>query len=714
MCSLCKPTLAPPTLFPDRHLSSVLQNTDIMDSLHDDIKRHLNSLPVGICIPPTDEGQEKLEWLSRAPGPRGEHRYAEDAAAVRGNSLSIKNSKLLGVSVETLNRWFQGVHLTRIAPITPTTARDYPLFRNHGTLACTETDRLAALNKSYWYSSPPEDLNVCPSNLIVKTDKTRIVRDFSHHKAGINSALANRSVDYATLDLFAAPLQPRDFMAGIDFQDCFLHWLVAPEDRRLLGLRHPTSGQLGTYLFLPFGLGPSPGENDRSVKEVLKIIRYWCPTVHIVDFVDDLRLAIPGADRAVLSDAVTRALAILAAIGVRFHTKESKLFWPTRCIPFLGFLIDTEAFVIRITPEKLAKALASLRPFVSHALHGARHPHNLMLMDLVKLVGFLNFLAPIIPGGEACLRSSWRVINSMDPHSAWAQGKKFNPKISMTEEATIDLRWWHRAISSVPVRPLIRLAGTTFFWHSRLKNSEALAEATPPHIRVVVHSDASATGLGYTIDEKAFSRHWQPSEVNRSSNWKELRAVLEPWISQPELLRGKLVIAKTDNATAAGYANIGAGSSPQLAELARELKLIEVELGSFILCSHISGRYNSTADALSRLIPTSDLPEIGPSALIGKRAWSRIRNFSTSERILTPPHSQVDEVIENLLRNSAPGTLALLPMRPAHPWIRSLKGLSKLHTFPRGQRLFSRGYANSAGTTCATKEPFGLFSSPSW
>ena len=144
-----------------------------------------------------------------------------------------------------------------------------------------------------------------------------------------------------------------------------------------------------------------------------------------------------------------------------------------------------------------------------------------------------------------------------------------------------------------------------------------------PHRRAVVHTDASASGLGYTVDNQAFSRQWQPSEINRSSNWKELRAVLEPWISHPELLRGKLVISKTDNATAAGYANIGAGSSPQLAELARGLKLIEVDLGSFVLCSHISGVCNSTADALSRLTPTSDLPTVGPHVLIGKKPGAK-------------------------------------------------------------------------------------------
>ena len=49
-------------------------------------------------------------------------------------------------------------------------------------------------------------------------------------------------------------------------QDCLFHWLVAPSRRRYLGVRHPLSGVLGVYPFLPFGLGPSPWV-ERPVRE---------------------------------------------------------------------------------------------------------------------------------------------------------------------------------------------------------------------------------------------------------------------------------------------------------------------------------------------------------------------------------------------------------------------------------------------------------------
>ena len=208
-----------------------------MDCSQERIKVQLKTLPPGLLLPPPDEFMDKFAWLASAPGPQDLHRIREDTVAARGNSLSIANSRLLGISEDTIRRWFRGVSLLKSSVISPAIVPDYPLFRQHGELAGIETDRLAGLMKSIWYAQPPKDLNVCPSNLVIKTDRVRIVHDFSHPQAGINSALENRGVDYATIDRFIKPLRRHDFMAGIDFQDCFLHWLVAPEGRRLQGIR---------------------------------------------------------------------------------------------------------------------------------------------------------------------------------------------------------------------------------------------------------------------------------------------------------------------------------------------------------------------------------------------------------------------------------------------------------------------------------------------
>ena len=79
-------------------------------------------------------------------------------------------------------------------------------------------------------------------------------------------------------------------MAGLDFQDCFLHWKIHPTCRRLLGVRHPITRQFGVFLFMPFGLGPAPGINDRNISQVIVVCKRAVKDIEVSAFVDDLRL----------------------------------------------------------------------------------------------------------------------------------------------------------------------------------------------------------------------------------------------------------------------------------------------------------------------------------------------------------------------------------------------------------------------------------------
>ena len=113
-------------------------------------------------------------------------------------------------------------------------------------------------------------------------------------------------------------------MGGVDFQDCFLRWLVAAAHRRFLGVRHPLSGVLGVYLFLPFGLGPSPGWNDGCVKAALSVARARFLSMHIVDFVGDIRLVDESGEHDALAQGMTGLMSLLGDMGARYHTKGGK------------------------------------------------------------------------------------------------------------------------------------------------------------------------------------------------------------------------------------------------------------------------------------------------------------------------------------------------------------------------------------------------------
>ena len=130
---------------------------------------------------------------------------------------------------------------------------------------------------------------------------------------------------------------------------------MAPACRRYLRVRHPLTGVLGAYLFLPFGLGPSPGWNDRCVKAVFDVARPQCPTLRIVDFAGDIRLVGATGEHDALAAGTAGLMSLLDQMGIRFHTKEGKGWWPTRSIPWLGFGIYTRSNVVRMGERKVEK-----------------------------------------------------------------------------------------------------------------------------------------------------------------------------------------------------------------------------------------------------------------------------------------------------------------------------------------------------------------------
>ena len=59
--------------------------------------------------------------------------------------------------------------------------------------------------------------------------------------------------------------------------------------------------------------------------------------------------------RAQLFCTVARFMEMLPELGVRFHTKESKRWWPRQSVPLLDFRVDAKTMRVRI-PEGLGSS----------------------------------------------------------------------------------------------------------------------------------------------------------------------------------------------------------------------------------------------------------------------------------------------------------------------------------------------------------------------
>ena len=103
-----------------------------------------------------------------------------------------------------------------------------PSFRDQPEVAASELERPSAAGKIHWY--PREcrapDLQARPSLLIVKPGKNLLVCDWPNPAYGLNGFPINTPVVYGDMDGFLRMLTREAHMAGLDFRDCFLHWLA--------------------------------------------------------------------------------------------------------------------------------------------------------------------------------------------------------------------------------------------------------------------------------------------------------------------------------------------------------------------------------------------------------------------------------------------------------------------------------------------------------
>ena len=547
--------------------------------------------------PLNEETRLRLCSVQNAPGPRDRWRKAEDVTAATGNSLSPTACRGAGVEDRFLKLWFRGIELEARTMPDRVQIDDYPSVRQQAEVAGEELDRLTALGKIHWYQldSPPPDLRVCPSQLIVKPDKVRLVHDWSNPQYRLNSLLSNPPVAYGSMDSFLAVVSPGGYMAGLDLQDCFMHWLVSPRCRRWLGVRHPVTRQLGCYLFLPFGLGPSPGWNDACVKEVLRVCLRSQPKLYIVDFVDDLRLTEQSGEQEPLQQGLDDVRTTGGKMGIRFHTKEKKLIQPTRRIPWLGFIICTDSMEVQLDPQKKVRALKLIHD-VLEAPGG-----QLRAKDLLRTVSFLNFLEVLVPGGFAHLRSGWNIVNESGVMEEWRVGRRTNPIVSPNAWLRNDLRWWKEAVLADPVKSIQELRGRCFIWHPRLADLQQKVLDFPAGGKAVWFTDASGLiGWGATFGDLYIQGPWPPEALREHINWKELYVLTRCLAEWGSLVEERLILVRMDNTTAISYANYGSGRVPSLTALAREIKSCERMHRCHIIALHVPGAENNIADALSR------------------------------------------------------------------------------------------------------------------
>ena len=236
---------------------------------------------------------------------------------------------------------------------------------------------------------------------------------------------------------------PGAFVGGIDSQDCFLHWSLAPSRRRLLGVRRPAAGVLGVYRFPPFGLGPSPGLNDACVEALLAVARTRLPRLRILDFADDLRLVATNGEHDAMAADMTGILSLLDDMGIRYHDMG---------IPRFGFEVDTLQGAVRVEARNVLKGMRQ-----REEIFGALPASEMSARTLLATASFLGFLRWVIPGGFCHLRPGWGAVNESGAMGQWRSGRSRPSALAkVTEQLRNDTLWRRGMLSALPAKTPVR------------------------------------------------------------------------------------------------------------------------------------------------------------------------------------------------------------------------------------------------------------------
>jgi hypothetical protein len=218
-------------------------------------------------------------------------------------------------------------------------------------------------------------------------------------------------------------------------------------------------------------------------------------------------------------------------------------------------------------------------------------------LSLSVVAGVLQSLVPATPGniGANYLRSVYNCIHdSMDSQKRGTKAAYFDALV-LSGECLAELDWWDTSLR---------------------KGLTRRSQPDDSSIVTITFGDGSGTGSGGTVEfvgahgnptdpSESWMGTWTPLVSGHSSNWRELRTVVEILRMEPlttSRFRSRRLFYFTDNSTTYDVVRRGSSTSPGLHRLVRELRHLEIAHHCFLEVIHVPGTViiKQGADGLSR------------------------------------------------------------------------------------------------------------------
>ncbi|XP_070539681.1 uncharacterized protein [Ptychodera flava] len=152
-----------------------------------------------------------------------------------------------------------------------------------------------------------------------------------------------------------------------------------------------------------------------------------------------------------------------------------KTVGPVTILEYLGIELDTVKMEARLPHDKLSRIAALIQSFLSRTTCTKR--------ELLSLLGHLNFACRVIIPGRTFISRLIEISKG---------ARKLHYRIHLTAESRLDLRMWHRFLSS--------WNGVSMFLDSHATRASAIQ----------LFTDASGIGFGGYFQRQWFNARWPP------------------------------------------------------------------------------------------------------------------------------------------------------------------------------------------------------------
>ena len=406
---------------------------------------------------------------------------------------------------------------------------------------------------------------------VQRSGKRRLILDLSY----VNKFVWKQSVKYEDLRTALTFLKKGGFMFQFDLKSGYHHIPISPLHHKFLGFAWVFKGSLSFFKFtvLPFGLTSAPYVFTKVVRPLVK--KWRSEGKNMVVFLDDGLGFANNLDLAKQHSAEVKDDLIKAG----FVPNVQKSIWnPVTGSEWLGFYIDLAEGELFLPARRIDSIKKDIRDIL-HGCFGSKvHVTKVHVKKLASVTGKI-ISAYLVLGSMSRLMTK-AIHCVIETRLSW------NSTVELSAQAHQELQFWLQNIDQLSSCPI----------------------NFSPSCSKIVYSDASSTGFGaYVVDSNYGIMHgqWSESEKNKSSTWRELKAIELAIESQIVNMKNNRIKWFSDNQAVVKIISNGS-MKPSLQTIALSIYRLCVQHNIFLEMDWIPRTKNEKADFISKIVDPDD------------------------------------------------------------------------------------------------------------